>query len=261
MNNLKVFSYEEKEVRTVLIDGEPWWVAKDICDVFGETNRNRAMQSLDEDEKGYTQMNTPGGNQQLAIVNESGLYALLFAMQPTKARGVSDEYIAERQAVLKKFKKWVTSEVLPSIRKHGAYIMPSKLEEILFDPDLLIELAKALKAERQKNAEQAHKIGELTDKVETLEIMLNDSLEWWTVAKFNGTYNIGWSMEACQHVGRRLTAYCLARAIGPQEAQTNDERFKRVNSYPAMVWHDFMAREGAWLIFPNKRGKQKQKQG
>ena len=149
MNNLQVFSYEGKEVRTLQKGGEPWWVAKDVCDVFGETNRNRAMQTLDEDEKGYTQMNTPGGNQQLAVVNEAGLYALLFAMQPTKARGVSEAYIAEREEKLRKFKRWVTHEVLPSIRKHGAYVTTEKLEEIMNDPDAWIKVLTALKEERQ----------------------------------------------------------------------------------------------------------------
>ena len=149
MNELQVFSYEGKEVRTLQIGGEPWWVAKDVCDVFGETNRNRAMQTLDEDEKGYTQMNTPGGNQQLAVVNEAGLYALLFAMQPTKARGVSEAYIADREQKLRNFKRWVTHEVLPSIRKHGAYLTADKLEEIMNDPDAWIKVLTALKEERQ----------------------------------------------------------------------------------------------------------------
>ena len=62
MNELTIFNYEGKEVRTVLKDGQSWWVAKDVCDVFGESNRNRAMQALYEDEKGYTQMTTPVGH-------------------------------------------------------------------------------------------------------------------------------------------------------------------------------------------------------
>jgi len=150
MNELQVFSYEGREVRTIQRGGETWWVAKDVCDVFGETNRNRAMQSLDEDEKGYTQMTTPGGIQRFAVVNEAGLYALLFAMQPTKARSVSDEYIADREQKLRSFKRWVTHEVLPTIRKHGAYITSSKLEEIMNDPDSWIKLLTALKEERQE---------------------------------------------------------------------------------------------------------------
>lgn len=121
MNEIQVFNYGENPVRTVMQNGEPWWVAKDVCEVFGETNYRRAIQKLDDDEKGVSQINTPGGLQQMAIINESGLYRLLFAMQPEKARGVSDEYIAKRQAQLKKFTRWVTHEVLPAIRKTGSY--------------------------------------------------------------------------------------------------------------------------------------------
>ena len=123
MNDLQVFENEQfGQVRVIEQDGEPWFVAKDVCEVFGETNRNRAMQNLDEDEKGYTQIVTPGGEQQLAIVNEAGLYSMLFAMQPTKARGVDVGYVSEREQKLKTFKRWVTHDVIPSIRKHGAYI-------------------------------------------------------------------------------------------------------------------------------------------
>lgn len=115
---IKLFENQEfGKVRTVTIDGDPWFVAADVCNIFGETNRNRAMQSLDSSEKGYTQMDTPGGKQRVAIVNEPGLYSLLFAMQPSKARGVSDHYITLRQEKLKGFKRWVTSEVLPALRK------------------------------------------------------------------------------------------------------------------------------------------------
>ena len=84
------------------------------------------MQALEEDEKGYMQIETPGGLQQTAIVTEAGLYSLLFAMRPNKARGVSEEYIVERETKLKNFKRWVTHEVLPSIRKHGAYLTQDK---------------------------------------------------------------------------------------------------------------------------------------
>jgi len=148
MNELQMFSYEGNQIRTVRKDGETWWVAKDVCDVFGETNRNRAMQSLADDEKGYTQLTTPGGAQNLAVINESGLYSLLFAMQPQKARGVSDEYIAQRISQLHNFRRWVTHEVLPAIRRHGAYVTPAKLEEIMNDPDAWIRVLTALKEER-----------------------------------------------------------------------------------------------------------------
>jgi anti-repressor protein len=148
MNELKVFSYEGNEVRTVQRNGETWWVVKDVCEVFGETNYRRSIQSLDEDEKGVSQMYTPGGNQNMVVVNESGIYALLFAMQPTKARGVSEDYIVERETKLRNFRRWVTHEVLPTIRKHGAYVTPAKLEEMMNDPDAWIKVLTALKDER-----------------------------------------------------------------------------------------------------------------
>jgi len=148
-SELQVFSYEGNQVRTVQIDGQPWWVAKDVCDAFGETNRNRALQSLEDDEKGGTQLSTPGGLQNFTIINESGLYSLLLAMQPQKARGVSDEHIAERQDKLRAFRRWVTHEVLPTIRKHGAYITSPKLDELMSDPDTWVTLITALKDERE----------------------------------------------------------------------------------------------------------------
>ena len=121
-DSLRVFNNPEfGSVRTVTVDGEPWFVVADVCAYFGVTNRNRVMQMVDDDEKGGTQIDTPGGTQTIAIVNESGLYALLFALQPTKARGVSEEYIEERQKKLRSFKRWVTHDVLPAIRKTGTY--------------------------------------------------------------------------------------------------------------------------------------------
>ena len=154
MNELQVFENKQfGQVRAIMKDGEPWFVAADVCNVFGETNRNRAMQSLDDDEKGYTQIDTPGGEQKMSIINESGLYALLFAMQPQKARGVTDEHIEKRQNMLRAFKRWVTHDVVPSIRKTGAYMTPETIEKVLMNPDTIISLATQLK-ELQTKVEQ-----------------------------------------------------------------------------------------------------------
>ena len=149
-SQIQVFNFKGEDVRVVNQDGQVWFVAKDICDYFGDTNRNRTMQSLSEDEKGYTQMTTPGGVQSIAIVNESGLYAMLFAMQPEKARGVSDDYIAYRTLRINEFKRWVTHQVLPSIRKHGAYMTPEMIEKTLTNPDFIIGLCQRLKEEQAK---------------------------------------------------------------------------------------------------------------
>ena len=115
---------DEASIRMQMVDGEPWFVAKDVADYFGDTHRERTMRALDDDEKGVTQMETPGGNQSVAIVNESGLYSMIFQYQPQKARGVSTDYINERREKIRAFRKWVTGEVLPSLRKYGYYVAP-----------------------------------------------------------------------------------------------------------------------------------------
>ncbi len=139
--NIKIFNNAEfGEIRAALIDNEPWFVLKDVCVAFGETNYRRVAARLDDEEKGVSQINTPGGTQSMTVVNEAGLYSALFAMQPEKARGVNEEYISNRQEQLKKFKHWVTHEVLPSIRKHGMYMTDNLLETAIANPDFVIGL-------------------------------------------------------------------------------------------------------------------------
>lgn len=135
MNNLQVFSYEGKEVRTIQRNGEPWWVLKDVCDVLELSNSRMVSDRLDEDEKGVSIVDTLGGKQELTVISESGLYNVILLSRKPEAR---------------KFKRWVSHEVLPAIRKHGAYITTSKLEEIMNDPDSWIKLLTALKEERQE---------------------------------------------------------------------------------------------------------------
>lgn len=122
--------FKDQQIRIINQDGEVWFVAKDICAYFGEQNYRRAVQILDEDERVCRKINTPGGEQELITINESGLYTLLFAMQPQKARGVLDSYIQERLEKLHDFKRWVTHDVLPSIRKTGGYTVPQNPEQI-----------------------------------------------------------------------------------------------------------------------------------
>ena len=114
MNEI-VKSFEGINIRIVEREDGIWFVAKDVCSYFGENNYRRALGNLDQDEKGVSQMNTPGGRQKLLIVNESGLYGLLFAMQPKRARGVTKEYVQKRQEKLRLFKRWVTHDVFEHI--------------------------------------------------------------------------------------------------------------------------------------------------
>lgn len=135
MNALKTFIYNESAVRTVQLGGEPWFVLKDVCDVLGLSNSRVVAERLDEDEKGVSIVDTLGGKQDLTVINESGLYSVV---------------LLSRKPEAKKFKKWITSEVLPSIRKHGAYMTPETIEAAILNPDYLIQLATALKEEQTK---------------------------------------------------------------------------------------------------------------
>lgn len=153
-NEIQIFKHPQfGEIRAVEIDGEPWLAGKDVCEFFGDTNYRRSLARLDEDERVCHKWNTPGGPQSMTFVNEAGFYSLLFNMKPQKAKGVSqnDFLILERSQKLKSFKHWVTSEVLPSIRKHGAYLTPQVQSEILNNPDFLISLANKIKEEQEKN--------------------------------------------------------------------------------------------------------------
>ena len=126
------------------------FVGKDVCEAFGDTNYRRSLANIDETDKGVSQINTPGGMQNMTVINESGLYSLLFQMQPQKAKGVSqnDNLINERVEKLHRFKHWVTHEVIPSIRKHGGYIAG---QETLSDDELL---SKALMVAQRKIEEK-----------------------------------------------------------------------------------------------------------
>lgn len=155
MGKMQIFENSEfGQIRGGLTkSGKPWFVLKDVCEAFGETNYRRVASRLDEEEKGVSRIDTPGGKQKMIIISESGLYSALFTMQPKEARGVSQEYITKRQEQLRKFKRWVTSEVLPSIREHGAYMTPDTLEQALCNPDYLLKLATVLKEEHDKRIE------------------------------------------------------------------------------------------------------------
>ena len=134
-------------------------MGKDVCEAFGDTNYRRSISNIDDSDKGVSQMDTPGGKQNMIIINESGLYALLFQMQPQKAKGVSqnDALINERVEKLHRFKHWVTSEVIPTIRKHGMYATDNVIDKILNNPDFGIELLTKLKEEREARVEAEKK--------------------------------------------------------------------------------------------------------
>lgn len=138
MNELKIFGNEEfGSLRTMEIDGKIYFVAKDVAGILGYSNPRKAISDhVDEEDKGVTKCDTLGGNQNLTIINESGLYSLVLYSKMPNA---------------KKFKHWITADVLPSIRQYGAYLTPDTLEKAILNPDFIIQLATSLKEYQEEN--------------------------------------------------------------------------------------------------------------
>lgn len=127
----EIFNFRGQDVRTVIINNEPYFVGKDVAEILGYTNSRQALKNhVDEDDKGVSKCDTPGGKQDLVIINESGLYSLILSSKLPQA---------------KEFKRWVTSEVLPTIRKNGMYAT----DELLDNPDFAIATLQKLKEERE----------------------------------------------------------------------------------------------------------------
>ena len=156
MNELRVFENSEfGQVRTIDQNGEPWFVAADVCRALDVGNPSQALTKLDEDEKMTLTSNEGhsgqrGGAQSFNVVNEPGLYSLV---------------LGSRKPEAKAFKRWITHEVIPAIRKHGAYATPEMVEKMLGDPDVMIRTLTALKEERQKVEKLAAKVEEDKPKV------------------------------------------------------------------------------------------------
>ena len=148
--NLQTWSYENSEIRTVEKDGEPWWVLSDVCKVLELSSPHKVADRLEADEKGRNLIPTLGGMQEMTTVNESGLYAVILRSDKPQA---------------KPFRRWVTSEVLPSIRKHGAYMTDQTLEQALTSPDFLIQLATQLKEEKEQRKQLEAKVEQDKPKV------------------------------------------------------------------------------------------------
>lgn len=180
MSELQIFKNAEfGSVRTITVEGEPYFVGKDVAEILGYSNTRKALSDhVDEEDKGVTKCDTPGGMQDLTVINESGLYSLILSSKMPNA---------------KKFKRWVTSEVLPTIRKHGLYAM----DEVLANPDILINALLELKAERERNANlqavvavQNQQMMEMQPKVSYYDVVLNckDLVAISVIAK-----DYGWS--------------------------------------------------------------------
>ena len=139
MNDIQIFNYQTHEVRTIQKDGEAWFALKDVANILGIENHKDLPKRLEADEVGRFDLPHPQSPEktiEMTCINEPGLYNVILRSDKPEARH---------------FRKWVTSEVLPTIRKHGAYMTPETIEAAILNPDTMIKLCTELKAEQERS--------------------------------------------------------------------------------------------------------------
>lgn len=159
MNEIEIFKYENKEIRTKVINEKIYFVGKDVVDILGYQNGSRDInRHVDEEDRIKTMIFDGNQDKETIVINESGLYSLILSSKLESA---------------KKFKKWVTSEVLPTIRKHGAYMTPEVIEKTLTNPDFIIGLATELKKAQTRNVFLENEVKILQPKAKYHDEVLN----------------------------------------------------------------------------------------
>ncbi|WP_239740559.1 MULTISPECIES: phage antirepressor [unclassified Mammaliicoccus] len=158
MNELQIFNFDSNEVRTVVVNEEPYFVGKDVAKILGYKRTADAIkQHVYSEDKGVGKIQTPGGLQKTTLINESGLYSLIFSSKLDSA---------------KRFKRWVTSEVLPAIRRHGIYATDSVIEQTIQNPDYIIHVLTEFKKEKEQRMLLQQQIGELKPKADYYDQIL-----------------------------------------------------------------------------------------
>ena len=246
MDMLKVFEKAEfGRVRVVVCEGEPWFVAKDVCECLELTNTSQTLSHLDDDEKGIISNDTPGGKQEMSIISEPGLYSLI---------------LRSRKPEAKAFKQWIIHEVVPSIRKRGLYATEAVMDRILDAPDFGISLLQQYKFEReQRKLVEAHRdeavrtkaeIGSrreatamntasrLSKENEHLRDDIGDSRTWKQVKAIPWLEEVFEVSQAMYSVaGRKLAD--MPRRMGYEIREVEDSRYGSVKAYHTDVIEAF----------------------
>ncbi len=203
MNEITIFKYESKKVRTIIRDGAPWFVLRDVCHVLGISNSKMVAARLDEDEKGVSFTDSLGGQQKTTIISEPGLYKVILRSYKSEA---------------KKFMNWITHEVLPEIRKTGSYLRT---------PRTYIQALEALlESEKEKERLQQEK--------NELQIELDESKEYFTVKRVAKINRISWKSLNWRKLKN------ISRAMEREIRKVFDANFETVNAYHIDVWmHEY----------------------
>lgn len=220
MNELVPFDYSGSQVRTVLVDDEPWFVASDVCAVLGIRNSRDAVRGLDEDEKGVALTDTLGGAQNLVTISESGLYTLL---------------VRSRRKEAKPFRRWVTHEVVPTIRRTGSYSVEQAPPQSQID----IIIATAMEMKR---------IGEQVERAATAAIEAGkdaqvanariDAIEgrhdWFSALGYAKTCGLPTDSVSLARFGKLASTIGRSEGIEPNKIQ--HAHYGLVNEFPVHVW-------------------------
>lgn len=160
MQDLQTFNFEDLPVRTLTVDEEPYFVGKDVANILGYKNGSRDINAhVDAEDKLTYQISTSGQKRNQTIINESGLYSLIFSSKLESA---------------KRFKRWVTSEVLPAIRKHGLYATDNVIEQTIQNPDYIIHVLTEFKKEREGRLVAEQQVNELKPKATYYDLVLQN---------------------------------------------------------------------------------------
>jgi prophage antirepressor-like protein len=206
MNKLIPFQYDSRKIRIIQDDdGEPLWIAQDICNTLNLDDVSKAMERLDDDEKLIRKLFVSGQKRNVWIINEPGLYSLIGRSNKPEA---------------KKFMRWVRHEVLPTIRKTGKFEVGT-----LSELDLIIQSAKALKAIEQKQIEHCGRLSVLEAKAN----QNSGHTGYWTITAWCKLNTLSLSLEQAMSYGREATK--TSRQWGVDISKVHDERFGVVNSY------------------------------
>ena len=244
MSKLEIFENSEfGEIRTVEINNEPWFVGRDVATVLGYSNPRKAIgDHVDDEDKGVTKCDTLGGSQDLTIINESGLYSLILSSKLPNAKA---------------FKRWVTSEVLPAIRKHGLYA----IDDILENPDIAIQALTKLKEERAArkaleldNQVKSQQIAELQPKATYYDLILQckDLLSVTEIAKDYGMSAKG--LNAMLHeLGVQYNQsgvwFLYTRYQHEGYTQTKTQNYNRPDGTQGSKVHTYWTQKGRLFIY------------
>jgi len=205
MNELQIFNNEEfGKIRTVEIDGEPWFVGKDISDALGYQNGSRDIdRHVDEDDRQIASISDGNQNRNTIVINESGIYALVFGSKLESA---------------KRFKRWITSEVLPAIRKTGSY-QTEQLSEL----QILVRAAQHLEEQERKMKEFDNRLNQIEAK------SITSPVDYYTIAGFASVRKQKIDVNRANLIGRKAAK--LSREYGYDIGKVSDPRYGSVNTY------------------------------